>query len=291
MQIKHLQAFLTVVQEGSINKAAQALFIAQPPLSRQMHALEEDLGVQLFIRGSREIQLTGEGRILAERADEIINLVNNTRQEITDFQKKVGGILNIGSIPTASTLILPHIIDKYRQNYPNVQFKILEGASERIIGLLEKGIIDVAFIRPPFNEDLYASIELGTECLGIVFNRNYFPLTIGNSISVFDLRELPLLLLDKYTALIKRLYSQKNLTPYIFCQSDNIVPVLAWAKNGFGVGITPYSAYNSIYPDPALSFIPFSETELVSGRFMIFKRNRYLSNICQTFIEAVRRTK
>lgn len=84
MEIRVLRYFLTVVQEGSINRAAEVLHITQPTLSRQLSQLEEDMGVNLFHRGARRITLTNEGILLRRRAEEILALVDRTEKELVE---------------------------------------------------------------------------------------------------------------------------------------------------------------------------------------------------------------
>lgn len=285
MQINHILAFLTIAQTGSINKAAQTLHMTQAPLSRQMQALEDDLGVKLFVRGNKEISLTEEGHILAERGREILDLVANTRKEIIDFSKSATGTLNIGSVPTIGALVIPNIITKYKKKHPLVQFKVWEGESLRIIELLEKGIIDIGFIRPPFKDNGYHVIRMQDEPLCLVFNNKHFTLNANSQIDLQTIKDLPLLSIQKYLPLLNQIYEQHGYTPNIFCQSDTIVPILAWAKAGLGLAVAPLSAYNTIALDPELSMCTFKYSILNTGSAVVWKKNRYISKICKDFIE------
>lgn len=285
MQINQIRSFLAIAQAGSINKAAQILHLTQAPLSRQMQALEDELGVKLFIRGNKEIELTDEGHILAERGREILDLVNNTRQEIIDFNKGATGTLNIGSVPTIGALIIPNIITKYKKKHPHVQFKVWEGESLRIIELLEKGIIDIGFIRPPFKDNGYNILNMQDEPLCLVFNNRFFTFDEDKSLDIVDIHDKPILSIQKYLPLVQEAYAAQGYIPNIFCQSDTIVPVLAWAKAGLGLAITPLNAYTTIAKDPELSARSFKEPLPMTGSAVVWKKNRYLSNICKNFIE------
>lgn len=89
MEIRVLRYFLTVVREESITKAAEVLHITQPTLSRQLAQLEETLGVQLFIRGTRKIVLTDEGMLMRRRAEEILELVDKTERELVEQPRQI----------------------------------------------------------------------------------------------------------------------------------------------------------------------------------------------------------
>lgn len=287
MHINQIQAFLAIAQAGSINKAAQQLHITQAPLSRQMQALEDDLGVKLFIRGNKEIQLTDEGHILAERGHEILELVNNTRQEIINFSKSATGTINIGSVPTIGALVIPNIIINYKKNHPHVQFKVWEGESLRIIELLEKGIIDIGFIRPPFKDNDYNVFNLQDEPLCLVYNNRFFTFDENSPVDISAIHDQPILCIQKYLPVLQQAYAEYGYTPHIFCQSDTILPVLAWAKAGLGLAIAPLNAYQTIAKDSELSALTFDNHLLTTGSAVISKKNRYLSNICKDFIEEI----
>ena len=93
MDIRTMQYYLAVVREGTISAAAQSLHVAQPSLSRQMKDLEDELGVALFARGNRKITLTEEGMILRKRAEEMVQLMAMTTEEITNAKSNVSGVI------------------------------------------------------------------------------------------------------------------------------------------------------------------------------------------------------
>jgi len=109
MDIRILRYFLTVVREGSITRAAEVLHITQPTLSRQLAQLEEDLSIKLFYRGARRITLTNEGMLLRRRAQEIMELVDKTEQELSMQEELVEGCISIGSGELAAVRQLANI--------------------------------------------------------------------------------------------------------------------------------------------------------------------------------------
>lgn len=96
MELRILRYFLTVVQEGSMTKAAEKLHITQPTLSRQIAQMEEELGVKLFARGARKLALTSEGLLLRRRAEEILELVDKTETELVAQDAMVAGVVSVG---------------------------------------------------------------------------------------------------------------------------------------------------------------------------------------------------
>lgn len=286
MEIRHLEAFLAVVQEGSINKAAQSLHIAQPPLSRQLKSLEESLQIQLFIRGSREIKLTPQGHLFLERAREILNLVNQTQQELLNSSQQVLGVLSLAAIATAATIDLPKIIANYQPQFPQVSFKLWEGDSQRVHDLLAKGLAEIGFVSPPFDSETYNTLALPAEKLCIIYNKKNFDFQNQTSISLLAISQLPLLIHHKYLPLIEKVCTPAQLTPNIFCQSDDILPLIAWAKNGLGLAIVTSTAYN-IFTHPDLATLPFTEELLSTGRGVIWSKKRRLSPAALKFIDVI----
>lgn len=116
MDVKTLKYFLTVAREGTITRAAEKLCIAQPPLSRSMQLLEEELGVTLFIRGKRRIRLTEEGLFLKQQAEEIITLVEKTQNQLGKIKNSTHGTIALGVTETCGASILSGLIgDFHRQ--------------------------------------------------------------------------------------------------------------------------------------------------------------------------------
>ena len=124
MEIRVLRYFLTVVREESITRAAEVLHITQPTLSRQLSQMEDQMGVKLFVRGSRKISLTNEGLLLRRRAEEILELVDKTEQELIAQEEQVEGNVSIGCGDLRTVQRLPELIRTFHEKYPLVTFDL-----------------------------------------------------------------------------------------------------------------------------------------------------------------------
>ena len=122
MELRVLNYFLMVAKEESISGAANVLHLSQPTLSRQLKDMEFELGKQLFIRGSKKIELTDEGRILKKRAEEIIALVEKTENEITVSDEHIAGDVFIGAGETVGVRFLTKAAKRVRDEYPDIHF-------------------------------------------------------------------------------------------------------------------------------------------------------------------------
>ena len=125
MDIRVLQYFLAVAREASITKAAESLNMTQPPLSRQLKELEEELGKQLLIRGNRKVTLTEEGMILRKRAEEMVALMDKTKSEISSSGENISGEIYIGGGETEGMRLIAKIAEKIQKNQGLLDFGIL----------------------------------------------------------------------------------------------------------------------------------------------------------------------
>ena len=146
MELRVLKYFIAIAREQNISAAAERLHLSQPTLSRQIKDMEEELGKQLFIRGNRKITLTEEGMILRKRAEEILDLVEKTENEITSSDTVVAGDIYIGTGETKSLRFLAKIAKELNEQYPNIHYHIISGDSVDIIEKLDTGLIDFAIL-------------------------------------------------------------------------------------------------------------------------------------------------
>ncbi len=160
METRLLQTFLATVQTGTLSAAAQLLNISQPALSRQIAALEEDLGQQLFIRGGRKLQLTGEGMLFRKRAEEILELVDKTWSEFKNMGKDTNGDIYIGSGETWVLGFVAEIMREIRLSYPNIRFHIFSGDGDEVSERLNSGLLDFGLFIEPAQVSMYDSILL-----------------------------------------------------------------------------------------------------------------------------------
>ena len=149
MEIRVLQYFLAIAREQSIIRAAESLHLSQPTLSTQIKNMEEELGKQLLIRGtkgSRKVTLTEEGMILRKRAEEILDLVKKTENEIILSDNVIIGDVCIGAGETDGVRLLAKAAGKLKKLYPGIHYHISSGNAVFVREQLDKGLIDFGII-------------------------------------------------------------------------------------------------------------------------------------------------
>lgn len=193
MELRVLQYFLAVTREQNILRAAESLNLSQPTLSRQIRDMEEELGKQLFIRGSRTITLTEEGMILRKRAEEIMELVKKAEDEIALAEVPIAGDITVGAGETDGLRVLVKAVQSLREQYPQVHFHVVSGDKYSVIENLDQGLIDFGVVFGDFDKSKYEYV--GVPCperFGVLMRRDD-PLAGKEAIDPEDLQGKPLI--------------------------------------------------------------------------------------------------
>ena len=169
MEIRVLKYFLTAADEQSITKAAFKLHITQPALSRQLAQLEQELGKKLYVRENYGIRLTDDGILLRKRAQEILELEEKTREELSADNDSVGGIIYIGAGETAGIRHIAQILRRLRESYPLITYRMISADAEDVSDKLDKGLIDFGIFVGRVNLNKYDCIALpGSDRWGVL---------------------------------------------------------------------------------------------------------------------------
>lgn len=197
MEIRVLQYFLAVAREQSISAAAQSLHLSQPTLSTQLKALEQELGRQLLIRGtkgSRKVTLTEEGMILRKRAEEILTLVDRAQEEIVHGDGEVEGEVSIGAGETDTVRLFARAAGRLRRQHPGIRLRISSGNADFVLEQLDKGLIDFGLLFSEVDDHKYQSMAIPLRDTWGVLMRKDAPLAEKETISPQDLWDKPLIL-------------------------------------------------------------------------------------------------
>lgn len=193
MELRELKYFLAVAKAESITKAAEALYVTQPNLSRQMKNLEAELGRQLFERGRRKITLTEAGKLLKKRAAEILELYGRTEQEIKSPDGTVAGDVRVGGGETRAFRLVAEAAARLNKRHPEVTLHIYSGDGEAIAERLDKGLIDFGIFIEPTDLAGYEHIRLPVTDMWGIFVRRDHPLARKQSVTAADLAGEPLI--------------------------------------------------------------------------------------------------
>lgn len=153
MELRQLQYALRIAEEHNFSRAAEKLHIAQPSLSQQLSKLEKEIGVLLFQRTTNSVELTYAGSIFVQKAQQIIDMVEQLKQEMEDISEMKKGRLVIGSMPMTGSTILPFVLPVFQSAYPNIELLLIEETSANLEILTSQGQTDLSLLMLPLRED------------------------------------------------------------------------------------------------------------------------------------------
>lgn len=284
MEIRVLKYFLAVAREQNISAAAQSLFLSQPTLSRQLKELEEELGKQLFIRGSRKITLTEEGLLLRKRAEEIVELIDKTEQELSRSDEQVSGEIYIGAGETDGLRLIAKAAKELQEQYPQITYRIISGDAVDITERLDKGLIDYALLLEPVDISKYSYLKFPVKDVWGVLIRRDCPLAQKENISPRDLRDMPLIV-------SRQALDGSELTQWLKSDNEqlNIVSTYNLVYNaslmvdeGLGIALCLDKIIN-VSGDSSLCFRPL-KPKLEVGMSLVWKKYQVFSKAAEKFI-------
>ena len=217
MELRHVRYFLAVAEHLNFSKAAQQLHIAQPPLSRQIRQLEDDLGVSLFVRNKRSVQLTKAGRVFLDEARKLVMQAGHATEAARHAQKGESGFVRIG-IASGLGGAVSRVVADHSKRFPSVNFEYKDVFSSAQSGLLNKREIDVGFLRPPIDQ-VNLDCKLLFEEEFVVILPPSHRLARRKSLRLKEIADEPLIIFDRSFSsglydTILGLYSRQGLTPH-----------------------------------------------------------------------------
>ncbi|MCD7951931.1 MAG: LysR family transcriptional regulator [Synergistaceae bacterium] len=290
MDIKQLKYFVTVANEGQITKAAQKLFMAQPPLSRHIIELEKEIGKPLFLRTKKGLELTSAGESLLQKAQDLIFQIENLKYYINDdIPENLSGILKIGSL-ISCTPKLTDYLKKFASFHPHVTYKIWEDTPNNLLDLLYKREIELLFLRTPtFNTGSLDVVPLAVEQFYLAVPAAMDSCPQRDYISLEEMAELPLIMLHDgksigYNELFINDFANLNIKPNIICQCSNSSLAIMLVFSGLG---------DTIMPQQLLKHLPNKRTNIkrIEGvssdtkPVVIFNPKQYISPMAKKLLE------
>jgi DNA-binding transcriptional LysR family regulator len=287
LDIRQLKYFVTIAEEGKITTAAKKLNIAQPPLSRQLKQMEEELGVILFDRDNKSLNLTLEGERLLLRAKELLNKLDETMVEVQELRKDASGILSVGSNLYCASLILSKVVD-IREKNPGLTFKVWEGETIHLIKMLSKRQIEIAITNSPITEKSISQMTLESDPYVLVLPEKW-TWSGSEQCRLEEIIDLPLILLRPNYGLgaygqIVNEFQRLNLEPNILCECQDLIMLLGLVSSGFGATILPLSLL-SLHSLGGLRVIQLKDQTLISEPKVIWRKNSYLSKAAKEFLK------
>ena len=275
MDIRQLEYFRKIAETGSISEAARQLHLSQPPLSYQLRGLEEELGVQLVARTHQGVSLTEAGKLLYQRAGELLRFADSAKIEVSQAGRRQ--VLRLGMTSTTVAPMMP-IVSAFSRRNPRVHFEVHDGPSFSLYNLLLNGIIDLSVVRTPLRLDEVEHMVLQEERM-IAVSADPFS---ASSLRLADLASYPLILYRRYQNFILDAFHAQGLEPEVFCLCDDARSAMQWAEAGLAAAIFPQSMQGLC---SRLQVYPIEEDALRTQILLIWRKEEPLRPIAQAFLQ------
>ncbi len=288
MELSQLKYIVAVAETGNFTRAAVRLHIAQPSLSQQIIKLERELGHKVFHRLGRKAVLTEAGAVFLERARRILFEVEDATKELADHPSLERRI-TVGAIQTVAPYVLPNLITRCRERFPNLQVVIHEDFKDAMIRELLEGVLDLALVALPVKNQNIQVEALWKEPLVLVVAKGH-PLAAQQRVTVADLAMETLIVLgasSSLTAQVRRFYGDNNFEPRIGSRCAQVATVKTLVGMGAGISILPEGAKSASDLDK-LVYISLSNAEPAREIAVLRHMQRYQSRGAEQFLSILR---
>ncbi|MET1057814.1 MAG: LysR family transcriptional regulator [Pedobacter sp.] len=265
MELRHLLYFKTVAEELHFRKAALKLFISQPPLSRQIRELEEELGARLFERNNKKVSLTPAGIYLRKQVESIFSQLAETKNVVKQLHDNMSGELKIGYISSTYHQQLMDTLKEMRGIFPLLTVKLFEIPTVKQVKALEEGKLDIGIMRAPVNSEKLTVVSLFQDPFLIALPYDAPELKNNSDWSTY-LAQQPFIFFNRdyapvyYQKLIE-ICQRMGFSPEITHEANNVHSILRMVQHGAGVSILP-SAIKEQFPDLKIRYIDLSHLSI-----------------------------
>ncbi|MFZ7102066.1 MAG: LysR family transcriptional regulator [Peptococcaceae bacterium] len=286
MELRQIRFFQAICRQKGFTKAAEHLNISQPSITQSIQKLEDELGIVLFDRSQKQIQLTTEGEIFLAGVNEILSGVENIITEIKDYADLKKGSIKLGLIPMVAAYIFPQIFLEFKKEYPQIFLNIFEEGTSSIREMLKQGALDLGFgMLTSGNEDILDFVPFSQNQLLVCVSKKH-PLSTKKEIRIEDLENESFIILKEgfyLRQLLSEYFKKYDFAPNIILSSSSLETIKSLVSNNIGIG---FLLDNVITDKNLIVGIPLKDPLYVSTG-LIWRKDRYLSKASQAFIDFV----
>ncbi|ATF15057.1 LysR family transcriptional regulator [Brevibacillus sp. HB1.2] len=246
MELRQLEYFIQICKSGSFTKAKEELGVTQPTLSQQMRVLEDEYNIQLFDRGSRGVEVTEAGKILLNKGNAIMNLLEEARNEINGRNKKSRETISIGCCPTELEYLAPYFM-RFHQKYPNILLKIID-AEDAEKKVLEQEV-DIGITAYPVSNASVISTYLYRQEMALLIHSEH-PLADKSSIPFRSLKQMnSIMFREQNKSLIDMYCFSCGFTLKSKIETSSASVLIHWVRHGLGAALIPTSLLENLWDD------------------------------------------
>lgn len=273
MLLAQIEAFLTVAERRSVSAAAGVLYVTQPALTTRLKNLERELGVDLFVRTSRGMRLTAEGRAFRPHAQRALQSLAAGRELLRERREGRVGELIVGAAPAISTYVLPLVLRTFQAAFPNVHLIVRTGHSEDVLELVLREQVQIGLVRDLPHPAVTSTPLYEDEIVLVVHPQHR--LAGETSIAVQELGDERLILFDRtssYFVLTSAFFREAGVVPRGVMELDNVDATKKMVEHGLGIAFLPYTAVREELADGSLREVAIQGYEPVRRPIVALRR-------------------
>ncbi|MDU2063944.1 MAG: LysR family transcriptional regulator [Sporomusaceae bacterium] len=286
MDTMHLEYFIEVARQKNFSKAAEILHISQPSVSKAIKDLETQLGVTLFYRNTKFVELTDSGRAILEQAQQIVSSVHNITARLDGLTKLQSGKIHIGLPPITGITPFSKLLGLFKQEYPNITIQLFEYGAKKIEPAINDGLLDFGISIPPEDSSTFERISFSWDSLQIIMNQDN-PLSHDKVIDFATLREEQFILYDQDFKLHDKIIArckEAGFYPKIVFETGQRELMVQMVAANLGIALLP-SAICKEFDSKAVISRSFNDSQIYLELALVWKRERYLSHAVREFFK------
>ena len=289
MTITQLKYTLAVAEYGNFTTASEKCFVTQPTLSMQVQKLEEELGVTIFNRSTKPLQVTDVGEKVLFQARKIVEESSRMNDVISEEKGIIGGTLKVGIIPTVSSTLLPLFLNIFIKKHKNVELKIEEYNTDTLSKKLEDNTIDCAIAATPLNNSKIIEKPIYYEPFVAYVPEHHF-LSGNKSLELDDLSNSDLLILKDghcFRNQVLNLCSIDDLNKQYELKSGSFETLINLSNNGPWMTIIPYLHSNNLSSNNIQNIIPFADPTPAREISMIYSKSQLKLPVINALMDTI----
>jgi len=278
MDIRHLTYFIEVARQHSFTKAAQALHITQPSISKMIKLLEEELDVILFYRSAKQIELTDAGEALLYQSQQIVNSFQNLTSDLADLIHSKKGTITIGLPPMVGARFFPQIISDFTTLHPQITLTLLEVGSEKVQVGIDDNSLDIGIVMLPIDENKFEMFPIIDQPMMLLVHPNHM-LAKQSIVELSQLKDENFIIFSKSFTLHDRIINkciESGFNPNIVFKTAHWDFIAEMVAINFGIALLPKVMCEDLNPK-RIKIISLAEPMIHWKMGVIWKKGRYLS--------------
>lgn len=295
MNLKQLEAFVQISDSGSFSKAAKDLFLTQPTISAHISTLEKELNTRLFVRNTKEVRLSDSGKILYDYAKQITVLQKKIEDTFAVREEKAQQCLTIAASTIPAQYLLPGILARFNEKYPNQQFKVLESDSAKVVEQVVNNTVDIGFTGTVIDKRLCKYIPFYHDELVVITpnTEKYLEFQKQNTNATWVAQEA---LIMREAGSGTRKEAEKQLRRIgvnpvrlnVIASMESTEAIKRAVSSGMGISVISKLAVEEEIEKGSLLSIPVSVDDIRRDINVIYNRNLQLSRASERFVKIVK---